>query len=325
MDTTEKIKHALKSIFRGFALALIVAFIVRNFLFEWYLCDSGATNNDLHKGDLVFVEKISYGARFPLTPFALPFAENYIPFTKIPTYTDVVTLPYFRIPATTLIACNELIVFNLPTETNKPIDRRKPYVRRCVALPGDTISISGIHLKRNSMVVNFDTIIQFSYVCMQKLSDSLKTYSSQLGITFRQHPVLDLYEFETFPYKVHIFKELLGADSSKIRPKTNHKSYFCKNFIVPKKGFTIESTPENISRYGHLIETHENGLIETTDTSHLINGVAHYTFRLNYYLVISDTWDKYEDSRHWGALPESHIIGKIMGVCKSVTGERDDL
>src|SRR5690606_36174718 len=93
-------------------------------------------------GDFVFINKWSYGARIPMTPLAIPFMHQNLPFSnKTPAYLDWIRLPFYRIPGFSDIARNDVVVFNYPMETERPVDKRSLFVKRCIALPGDTLKI----------------------------------------------------------------------------------------------------------------------------------------------------------------------------------------
>ena len=119
-----------KTIFYAFLLWLLVHL----FLFEAFLVPTASMRTTLLEGDYIVVNKLAYGARIPFTPLSLPFANSN-------AFLDFIQLPYLRLPGYTNISRNDVIVFNLPAEKDVPIDERTLYVKRCIALPGDTFKI----------------------------------------------------------------------------------------------------------------------------------------------------------------------------------------
>ncbi|CAG0907560.1 unnamed protein product, partial [Cyprideis torosa] len=110
---------------------------------------TGSMENTLLIGDALFVEKVSYGARVPFTPIGLPFAE--LIYRK--AYLDQPRLPYMRLPGWRKLKQNDIVVFNFPMDsTFNAIDRRDPYVKRLVGMPGDVIEIDSSVLKVNGKV-----------------------------------------------------------------------------------------------------------------------------------------------------------------------------
>ncbi len=118
--------------------ALVIALIIRIFLFQPFYIPSSSMEPNLLIGDRLFVSKYSYGFSRHSFPFS-PTIYNKRFFAKEPNRGDV-------------------IVFKTPA------DDRTDYIKRLIGLPGDTIQfIDGEFFLNNSIVerkkVNSSTII----------------------------------------------------------------------------------------------------------------------------------------------------------------------
>ena len=76
--------------------AIVAATLIRTFIFEAYTIPSGSMEKTLLVRDFLFVSKLSYGPRIPNTPLSIPFIHNYIPGTKMKSYSEALKIPYIR-------------------------------------------------------------------------------------------------------------------------------------------------------------------------------------------------------------------------------------
>ncbi|HZD91361.1 MAG TPA: signal peptidase I [Pseudolabrys sp.] len=110
--------------------ALIIALVIRTFLFQPFNIPSGSMKNTLLVGDYLFVSKYTYGYSKYSFPLSLPLFSGRIPGGWLPQRGDVV-------------------VFRLPRDPS--VD----YIKRVIGLPGDKIQvvdgdvhINGVPVKR---------------------------------------------------------------------------------------------------------------------------------------------------------------------------------
>ena len=132
--------------------AITAATLVHNYFIQPYIIPTGSLEKTLLIGDFLFVSKFHYGARAPMTAVAFPMVHDTLPIVKTKSYLDFPQLPYFRLPGFQKVERNEIVVFSWPADTvrqffvkekgvRKPIDKKSNYVKRCVGIPGDTLSI----------------------------------------------------------------------------------------------------------------------------------------------------------------------------------------
>ncbi|RFS25005.1 signal peptidase I [Chitinophaga silvatica] len=152
--------------------AIIAATLIRTFIFEAYTIPTPSMEKTLLVNDFLFVSKISYGPRIPMTPLAVPFVHHTMPFTKsTKAYSEAIKWKYRRLPGFSDINRYDVVVFNFPegdsvalgTEEpsyynlvrregwnavhnsykviQRPVDKRENYIKRCMAQAGDTLKI----------------------------------------------------------------------------------------------------------------------------------------------------------------------------------------
>jgi signal peptidase I len=133
--------------------AVIAATIVHTYVMQPFIIPTSSLEKTLLTGDFLFVSKFHYGARLPMTPIAAPMVHDTIPVAGIKSYLARPQIPYIRIPGFQKIERNDIVVFNYPTDTinsypfddgkfhYKPIDKKSNYVKRCVAIAGDKMSM----------------------------------------------------------------------------------------------------------------------------------------------------------------------------------------
>ncbi len=161
LNFTEKLKYVdrdhkdirkhVSELGASIIFAIVAATAIRAFTFEAFTIPTSSMEKSLMVGDFLFVSKMHYGIRPPMTPLALPLVHNRIPLTKgIESYSELIRLPYMRIPKFMEVKRNDPVVFNYPAEDIRPInmegevrpiDKREHYVKRCLAIPGDTLRI----------------------------------------------------------------------------------------------------------------------------------------------------------------------------------------
>ena len=151
-DRSLKPKTAFGEWFSSILFAVIIATFVHTYLIQPYIIPTGSLEKTLLTGDFLFVSKYHYGAKVPQTAISFPMVHDTIPLARVRSYLKNPQLPYMRLPKLQRIKRNEIVVFSWPADTvrqffkkearvDKPIDKKSNYVKRCVAIPGDTLEI----------------------------------------------------------------------------------------------------------------------------------------------------------------------------------------
>jgi signal peptidase I len=81
---------------------------------------------------------------------------------------------------------------------------------------------------------------------------------------------------------------------------------------IPKKGDVINLNDSSVELYRRLICTYEQNSLEFKNGKYLLNGnvATTYTVKQNYYWMMGDNRHRSQDSRFWGFVPETHIVGR---------------
>lgn len=316
-------KGALREWFEAIIFAVVVVVIVRTFFFDLFRIPTPSMENSLLVGDYLFVSKVHYGPRTPMT-LGVPFTSIYIPGLEF---------PYYRLPGFSSIERDDNIVFNWP-EPDGPVDRKMHYIKRVVGMPGDELGIEDKVVVVNGEPLEFREAMQhFWRVSMA--NDSARLPQSRLralgvsdvrqigednevAVTATRSAADEIaswpYVDDIEPY-VHAplpeWQQRLFPEGSTFTPDNYGP------IVIPEEGMTIELDEESLPLYAETISRFEEQSINVRDDGTVeINGepASEYTFEQDYFFVLGDNRDNSEDSRFWGFVPEDHIVGKAMFV-----------
>lgn len=324
--------------------AIIAATIIRTFFIEAYTIPTPSMEKSLLVNDYLFVSKMHYGARLPMTPLAIPFVHHTLPFFNSQSYTTLIKAPYKRLWGFSDVERNDDMVFNWPQdhENNRPVDKKENYIKRCVALPGDSIQIKERVLYVNGQPAYKPKYQQFLYhVAMYPtgydLSEETQKDLNVYNLDDNGQPIPNMYSLTEDDVKnikaipnvvVRLYDTLTGmykpgmAQADCFPRDTAHFKWNQDNYgtmWIPKKGVTINLTHENIALYRTVITEYEHHTLDESSFPFIIDGKASstYTFSMNYYWLMGDNRHNSLDSRFWGYVPEDHVVGKAWFIWMS--------
>ena len=216
--SSDKLKLPKKSKTRGWIDALIwaaaAAFIIRTFMIELYMIPTSSMEGSLMVGDYLFVSKMSYGAKTPNTPLAIPFVHNTMPLTQSTnSYLEWIKLPYYRFLGLGKVKRYDDVVFNYPTGDtvileqraadyyrvirsvgrdkvwknytviSRPVDKEENYVKRCVGIAGDTLLLDNQKLYINGKLMEDPKGLQHTYKIQTQGGPLSKRQMEQLSLS----------------------------------------------------------------------------------------------------------------------------------------------
>ncbi len=386
--------------------ALVAVYIINIFLFQNYKIPTSSLEKSMLVGDHLFVSKVSYGPRMPITPISFPLVQNTFPVINTKSYTNWPVWDYKRLKGFGSIKHNDIVVFNFPTGdtvpvfyTNpdyyntirayglnelrsnpalastvnnkseyelrqfvnhlgrkivynnpdefgevvyRPVDRRDNYVKRCLALPGDTFEIRSNQVYINGKIAQNPKNIQHNYRVVtdgtlfnQRTFEKLGISNEDAGMAGNgpeyELPLTSesLEIIKSMPVvKIVRIKEDKPDSSAQVFPYSKYYPWSRDNYgplWIPKKGTTVELTIQNLLLYERIITSYEGNKLEVKGDRIHINGnpVSSYTFKMDYYFMIGDNRHKSADARYWGFVPEDHIVGRPVLVWLSLNKDKN--
>jgi signal peptidase I len=336
-------------------LALLLV-VVRWAAFEPYLVPSASMEHSLLVGDYILVSKLAYGPRTPQTPLQVPLLFQRVPGLGWSSYSARVQLPAYRLPGLGPVRRNDVLVFHVPHEQQHPADLRTHYLKRCVALPGDTFALRQGRVFINGQPAPVAGAPQTSYFAevanpSPEIGQALHArhvtdYTQPGGLPFpaldpetgrlgyalncpasvadslRRQPYVQALR-PTSPRVAALFPDVADFRVSGIRSAVPRRWQLDEYgpLPVPQQGQVVALSPANAAIYYKIIAQYEHNQEVTW-----LNGMVYqhgrpltqYTIKQNYYFVLGDNRHDSEDSRFWGFVPEDHLVGKAVRVWLSL-------
>ncbi|MDR2916523.1 MAG: signal peptidase I [Tannerella sp.] len=272
-----KISKLIHTTLNGIGLLLIIVVLtimMKVFLFASFKIPTPSMAPAIMDGDYILVNKLAMGPRI---------FENW-------GFMNGEKTKMKRIRGCSKVKRNDVLVFDFPYKPNASDEIKQGgnlfYVKRCVAIPGDTFYIeNGIYKVKG-------------------INERIGHVERQRELAGRDVTSFSLELRHTFP------------------KDTVHYPWTIKDFgplYVPAQGNNIQIDSLSIILYENLIEyetgkaiTVENGIVRLCNTE-----LTNYTFQQDYYFMAGDWIFDSVDSRYWGLLPDDLVIGKASLIWKS--------
>jgi len=289
------------------ALILIILFL-KETVVEAYIVPTSSMEENILKGDFLIGSRYIYGMKVP--------ERIWVPFTavSIPTF-----LPEYRFPAFKEVERGDVVVFEYPRD---PVYK---YVKRCIAIAGDTIKIDNqdtyvngeliplpeggkfIAKEFSKAIVDPDMFLgvegnkdQYPEIIVPKKGD---TFTLDQNMNWKLILPLLLYEGN----KVELIYQDNTLTFTNMSPRdiyrrTGDKSIY-RNY-VPSEGATLITpwSPMFTEEFIQYLYINNKPITE----------IKTYTLTQDYFWMMGDNRDNSEDSRFWGFVPRSHILGQPL-------------
>lgn len=217
----------------------------------------------------------------------------------------------------------------------RPVDKRENFIKRCTGVAGDTLQIINRDVYINRVKQPLPAEHEFSYLVtttapldpdqlneigiQDNLDDRNKNQVTMIGNNLYVISMSDneLVQLKLFPM-VKSIDHTPMADIDRgpdLYPHSTNYNWSVDDYgpiWIPKKGVSIQLTPDNVLRYKRCIATYEGNKFEEKNGQYWINGTpaTTYTFKMDYYWMMGDNRHNSLDSRFWGFVPEDHVVGK---------------
>jgi len=320
--------------------AVVVVTFVNLLFFQSFKIPSSSMEKTLYTGDRLFVGKMAFGARMPQTPLTIPFTHNVI-FGK-ESYSTSVQWKYRRLPGFRKVRRGDNVVFNFPNGDTvlvnspstdyhylvrlygresvlssqdivvRPMDKKDNYVKRCVAVAGDTLEVREGLVWVNGQQQTVWPGVQMYYRVTTKAGGYDACFTAEQYNKVKSSP-------NVLSVEPLLERNRTTASSKDIFPFTEDSSWtrdFFGPLWIPKKGVTVDLTAQNLPLYERIISVYEHGDLAAAMEE------GKYTFKQDYYFMMGDNRHNSLDSRYWGFVPEDHVVGRPALVWLSTDSEK---
>lgn len=301
-------------------MALLLAVLCRIAVVEMFTVAPQQMENTLLPGDRVLVEKWHYGVRLPQSYVSLPWVDT-LPGTDLPARVPKTPLPYKRL-GLQMVKRNDVIAYNYPTGGPQPLAHYPTVIARCIGVPGDTIEAYN-----DVLCINGEPTVQTPHLTEAYLvpDSSLSVVEQAMkelwGDVLPRHTIGEQSLFFLDRYSYSKFVTCLSSSHLPRLVTLAQDNYYVE---LPPYGKDAIITSRNATLYAEIINRYEPRKVELHGDTLYDAGrkIERYRFSQPYYWVLCDNRTAATDSRTFGVLPHSHVIGRCGMIIFSIDAEQ---
>ena len=293
--------------------AVVVVTFINIFFFQAFKIPSSSMESTLYTGDHLFVSKLTYGPRVPQTPLTVPFTHNRAFGGE--TYSTLIQNRYRRLKGFRSVERGDIVVFGFPNGDTvltrrpaedyyslvraygrektiktfgplivRPADKKDHYVKRCVAVAGDTLQIIDGAVYVNSQKEADYPGRQLTYTVLTTGSKINSLKLQEIGLNVAElyfnpslpgYPAMPLTEqmLRKVSALTSVVDVIPNIEAPGVHPEVfpfTGNGWSADNFgplVIPAKGATVTLTPENLPLYERLIRVYERSTASSRTTT----------------------------------------------------------
>ena len=319
----KKILEELRILF----ILVIIAFTIKSTLVEIYVVPTGSMEDTILTGDMLFGNKFIYGMRTPIWIG--------IPYTRLGFH-----IPWYRLPAFKEVESGDVTIFEFPR------DPFQKYVKRCIGIAGDSVSINV-----GAIIINSDTILfpnkgkytkgfVYEYDKVEKLYSYFKGNRDNIGgfVVPYKGMVINFNNINDWQTIISLLvqdgnevklgkKTFTMIDPREVARTHGFMKYKLLKLISSSRQVAMREQKDRTLFINNLNrEYKENNLVNpwyinygSENSSYLKNNITingnslaeleTYILKHDYYFFMGDNRDSSYDSRFWGFVPDTQILG----------------
>jgi signal peptidase I len=344
-------------------IATVILFVILvKFILPSYTIPTPSMEKSFLVGDVLYSSKLNYGVRLPFSTLRLPGTQkvergDIVIFNSPACDTIIAEKPersYYDLcremayqlkmsGRSTSDIRQEMKESGYHIKTNS-VPNREPYLKRCVALPGDKLEIRNgvmyindrIYPRPENAYLPYQLDLGDSAVITEEYANKImKEYGAEL-LGQQSHNSLVFRMTKANADKLKSAEKTKSVQpfyyptDTRMFPVANvfpndfqYYNWNVDNFgpiTIPKKGMTLQLNDSSLCQYRRLIGVYEGNKLEQKGDKIYINSVpaTTYTCQMDYYWMNGDNTHNSLDSRFFGFVPEDHILAKPLLILYSI-------